>query len=465
VDGGATVSSPSGGEAIVDALRAALQVSPDNVPLIRHLAQVLMSHSRFSEAAEQYRHALSMAPDEIELKLGLAAAFQGDGKLSHALVIVEDLVKKGTAAAAAFVLYARLLLEQRDLLTAASMYRRGVDLDPSVADLELAARFSSLPTPTVGATDEDDDDDADDGRLRAAWDAPGEDVEIRIERPATRFDDVGGMEQVKDEIRLKIIHPLTHADLYKAYGKSAGGGILMYGPPGCGKTLLARATAGEIQARFMAIGINDVLDLYIGNSEKQLHALFEQARENTPCVLFFDEVDALGASRADLRQSGGRQLVNQFLAELDGVQANNEGVLVLAATNAPWQLDSAFRRPGRFDRILFVPPPDELARVEILKLHLAGKPVDKIDTAQLGRVTKEFSGADLRAVVDRAIEAKLRDAMKTGKPTPLATKDLLAAAKEVKPSTKDWFSTARNHALYANQSGLYDDILKYLKLT
>jgi transitional endoplasmic reticulum ATPase len=276
---------------------------------------------------------------------------------------------------------------------------------------------------------------------------------------------VGGMEQVKDEIRLKIIHPLTHADLYKAYGKSAGGGILMYGPPGCGKTLLARATAGEIQARFMAIGINDVLDLYIGNSEKQLHALFEQARENTPCVLFFDEVDALGASRADLRQSGGRQLVNQFLAELDGVQANNEGVLVLAATNAPWQLDSAFRRPGRFDRILFVPPPDELARVEILKLHLAGKPVDKIDTAQLGRVTKEFSGADLRAVVDRAIEAKLRDAMKTGKPTPLATKDLLAAAKEVKPSTKDWFSTARNHALYANQSGLYDDILKYLKLT
>ena len=193
------------------------------------------------------------------------------------------------------------------------------------------------------------------------------------------------MEKVKEEIRLKIIHPLTHPELYKAYGKPIGGGILMYGPPGCGKTYLARATAGQTKASFIAVGINDVLDMWIGNSERNLHSLFEQARDHKPCVLFFDEVDALGASRADMRHHAGRQLINQFLAEMDGVKSSNEGVLILAATNAPWHLDSAFRRPGRFDRVLFVPPPDAAARAAILRLQCRGKPIEEIDYEHLGR--------------------------------------------------------------------------------
>jgi len=204
------------------------------------------------------------------------------------------------------------------------------------------------------------------------------------------------MEGLKDEIRIKIIHPLAHPELYKAYGKTVGGGILMYGPPGCGKTHLARATAGEIHAGFLAVGINDVLDMWLGNSERNLHQVFQQARREAPCVLFFDEVDALAASRADLRASAGRQLVNQFLSELDGVQTTNEGVLILAATNAPWHLDAAFRRPGRFDRILFVPPPDLPARASILRLLSRGKPVQDIDFDHLAKKTDGFSGADLK---------------------------------------------------------------------
>src|SRR5690606_2704948 len=147
--------------------------------------------------------------------------------------------------------------------------------------------------------------------------------------------------------------------------KAIGGGILMYGPPGCGKTHLARATAGQVKASFISVGIHDVLEMWIGSSEQRLHTMFEQARRQTPCVRFFDEVDALGASRSDMRQSAGRQLINQFLSELDGVKASNEGVLILAATNAPWHLDPAFRRPGRFDRIIFAPPPDAIARSSI----------------------------------------------------------------------------------------------------
>lgn len=214
----------------------------------------------------------------------------------------------------------------------------------------------------------------------------------------------------------------------------------------------------------MSVGISDVLDMWIGSSEKNLHELFEQGRRNRPCVMFFDEVDALGASRADMRHSGGRHLINQFLAELDGVDAANEGLLILAATNAPWHLDNAFRRPGRFDRIVFVPPPDGAARASIVQLLLTGKPADGIDFDQVAKKTADFSGADLRAVVEQAIEAKLRDAMKSGQLQPLRTKDLLASAGNIKPSTREWFATARNYALYSNQGGTYDEILKYLKM-
>lgn len=289
-------------------------------------------------------------------------------------------------------------------------------------------------------------------------------MEHNLEKPEIRFDEVGGMEAVKEQIRVKIIYPISHADMYAAYGKQVGGGILMFGPPGCGKTYLARATAGEVDAHFLSIGINEVLDMWIGNSERNLHELFDQARRNRPCVVFFDEVDALGASRSDMRQSAGRHLVNQFLAELDGVDSNNEGLLILGATNAPWHVDSAFRRPGRFDRVLFVPPPDAPAREEILKILLIGKPVDDVNVAKVAAKTDEYSGADLKAVVDTAIEVKLQEAIRSGKPSPIQTRDLLGVLKTVRPTTREWFSTARNHALYANQGGVYDEILDYLKL-
>lgn len=238
----------------------------------------------------------------------------------------------------------------------------------------------------------------------------------------------------------------------------------MYGPPGCGKTFLAKATAGEISARFISLGLHDILDMWIGNSEKNLHEIFQAARRNKPCVLFIDEVDALGASRTDMRQSAMRQIINQFLAELDGVKDSNEGVLVLAATNAPWSVDSAFRRPGRFDRVLFVAPPDEESRREILAGILKNKPAQHIDIDQLAKLTNAYSGADLQAVVDIAVESKLEESLAKGTLQPITQKELLKAIKQHKPTTGEWFNTARNYALYANETGLYDDILQYLNL-
>jgi SpoVK/Ycf46/Vps4 family AAA+-type ATPase len=175
-------------------------------------------------------------------------------------------------------------------------------------------------------------------------------------------------------------------------------------------------------------------------------------------------VDALGASRSDLKQSSMRHVINQFLAEMDGVEKSNEGVLILAATNAPWSVDGAFRRPGRFDRILFVAPPDEAGRVEILKQQLRDKPVDNIDVNAIAKVTAEYSGADLKALIDIAVEGKLMDSLAKGSIEKITTKDILKAVKQHKATTAEWFSTARNYALYANETGLYDEILQYLKL-
>lgn len=447
----------SPGDDAIQTLREALRTSPGNTALQLLLAETLLNHGRGEEAEKEFREGLAKTPNSLPMKMGLARAFFQQGKQSHALVILEDLVKDRNAPARAFLLHAKILAGIGEIEQSVAEYKRAVEMDRSVADTEFAARLG------IGTTEKESE--VVDGKVRAAWGEENEAGKVReIERPKINFSDVGGMEKVKEEIRLKIIHPLTHADLYQAYGKPIGGGILMYGPPGCGKTYLARATAGEIKAAFISVGINDVLDMWIGNSERNLHSLFEQARQNKPCVLFFDEVDALGASRSDMRQHAGRQLINQFLSEMDGVKSSNEGVLILAATNAPWHLDSAFRRPGRFDRVLFVPPPDAAARSAILRLQCKGKPVEEIDFDHLGKKAENFSGADLKAVVDVAIERKLQEALKTGIPKPLSTKDLAAAASTLKPTTKEWFATARNYALYSNQGGIYDDILAHLKL-
>jgi SpoVK/Ycf46/Vps4 family AAA+-type ATPase len=474
------------------ALREAVRLSPENAPLLLHVAEMVLRSGGFNEAEALFKRALALDPSNISAKLGLAAAFFQQGKHSAALVIVEDQVKGQSPAPRSLLLHARLALHAGESRLAAQQYLRAREADPSLTDpaleSELAPHLPRRPAPQLPrsqsaaspevmediasffspeSSDElaGETENAAEREALPAGDLPSNGSVEEPEHPATTFADVGGMDQVKDEVRMKIILPLQKPELFKAYGKKIGGGILMYGPPGCGKTFLARATAGEVNASFLAVGISDVLDMWIGQSEKNLHSIFEQARSHRPCVLFFDEVDALGANRTDMLKSGGRQIINQFLSELDGVTSTNEGVLILAATNAPWHLDPAFRRPGRFDRILFVPPPDQAARASILRLLLKGKPVGEIDFDGLAKKADGFSGADLKAVIDVAVEGKLRDAMRAGTLQPLSGRDLLEAIKHHKPSVRDWFQTARNHALYANQSGLYDDILTYMKIS
>lgn len=433
------------GNEAIEALKAALAVSPDNIPLRQHLAQSLLKAHRFEEAEHEFTTLVRTDPS-AKNKLGLARCYLRTERIPAALVVLEELLDQDANAFDAWLLYARALVEEGSLGKAREAYEELLRLEPGFRDEDLER---ALKVPAQMRENHAGEDTA-----RGA-----------MEKPEFGFEAVGGLDAVKEEIRLKIILPMEQPDLYAAYGKKAGGGLLLYGPPGCGKTHLARATAGQIQANFYAIGLQDVLDMWIGNSEKNLHALFEQARSNTPCVLFFDEIDALGASRSDMRHSAGRMLINQFLQEMDGIGTNNEGILIIGATNAPWSLDTAFRRPGRFDRILFVPPPDRQAREAIFRIKLDGKPVEQVDHAALAAKTDGYSGADIEAIVDLAIEAKLQEAMKAGSLQPLKKKDLLQAAKRHKASTAEWFQTAKNYALFSNASGLYDDVLRYLKLS
>jgi SpoVK/Ycf46/Vps4 family AAA+-type ATPase len=256
---------------------------------------------------------------------------------------------------------------------------------------------------------------------------------------------------------------MRNTKLRELYGKSLRGGLLLYGPPGCGKTFMARAIADEMGAKFGSISLVDVLNMWIGQSERNLHDIFVSARRNAPCVLFLDEVDALGYKRSQMQSSSMRTLGNQLLAELDGMEGENEGVFILAATNAPWDVDTALRRPGRLDRTVFVAPPDEPARVSILEYHLRQRPIANIDLKRLAAATGQFSGADLAHLCETAAEFAMYDSVTSGEVRMMEQRDFDAALSEVKPSTGQWLSTARNVAMFANESGAYDELTKYLK--
>lgn len=428
----------------INSLKEALKFSPGNIPLKKHLADTLLNASRLDEAEKEYKELLAVS-DTPDIKISLSRVFYLKGEYSRCNVILEALLHAGYSGFEALILHAKALLKEHSIGKASEVYQKALSLNPGFRDEELD---KELRLGSIIAEEQEMDDS----------DLPF------IQKADISFEDVGGMAHIKKEIELKIIRPLQHPELYKAYGKKAGGGILLYGPPGCGKTYIAKATAGQVNARFISVGLNDILDMWIGNSEKNLHHIFEIARQNTPCVLFFDEIDALGASRSDMKQSSGRHLINQFLQELDGIDGNNDGVLILGATNTPWHLDAAFRRPGRFDRIIFIPPPDGEARESILQLKLRNKPVESMDYKSLASKIENYSGADIEAIIDIAIEEKLEDSFKDGIPKPLNTKDILNAAKKHKASTSEWFSTAKNFALFANDSGLYDDILTYMKI-
>ena len=390
---------------LIDSLIAAVEARPQDVPLRRHLAELLIAEGRGAEAITH-----------------LAVALQQD-----------------PADAATQALMARAVSPARK---------------PAKKDVDWGAyeeQFSEVPPRFARSDDEPDPIAGDEDRV------------VDVETSSIRLADVGGMTDVKKRLELAFLAPLRNEKLRSLYGKSLRGGLLLYGPPGCGKTFLAKAVAGEMGAKFATVSLVDVLNMWIGQSERNLHEIFQAARRNAPCVLFLDEVDALGHKRSQLQSSAMRTLGNQLLAELDGMEGGNEGVFVLAATNAPWDVDPALRRPGRLDRTVLVVPPDAEARRAILEVHLRERPIAGIDLKKLAAATDRFSGADLAHLCETAAEYAMQDSIVSGQVRMIEPRDFDQALREVRPSTGPWMTTARNVATFANADGAYNDLAKYLK--
>ena len=407
-----------GEDPVIRELSAAVERSPDVIELRLHLAGLLADRGRYPEALTHCSRALSQ-------DAGNANALSLLQRCSAALAAPGDPVPAQPRAAA------------KD------------NFDWSVAEKEVADIIAPafLEASAEASPDVVNQDDFD-----------------VLERSQVRITDVAGMADVKRQLELSLLGPIRNPELMKAYKVSARGGLLLYGPPGCGKTYIAKAVSGELGANFYQVGIADVLHRWLGESERSIRSVFDNARRNAPCVLFFDEVDALGHRRSALSGSSGmRTVVNSLLEELDSATSSNDGVYVLGATNAPWDVDPAMRRPGRFDRMIFVGLPDAEARAGIVRFHLRDRPVAGIDLKSIANRTEGFSGADLAHICDSATQLAMADSMRSGQVRPVMMADVDAAAAQIRPSAGPWFETARNVVEFANNDGTYDELAKYLR--
>ncbi len=395
-------------DSVIAALRSALVASPGDDGIRRHLADLLVAEGRAGEGLCLYQDCLRRRPHDKDLIRATALAARLCGELDEAAAHERALGSE--------------------------------DLRPmGVPDGAGEARPEPLATSSSG---DDRLVSHDAGRLTLA--------------------DVGGLDEVKARLHMAFLAPVQDPGLSAYYGKSPRGGLLLYGPPGCGKTYVARALAGELGAQFHSVSISDVLDMWLGRSERNMHSLFEAARRSEPALVFLDELDALGRKRSAI-VSAGRTVVNQLLTELDGIGSDNEGLFVLGATNQPWDVDTALRRPGRFDRMVFVSPPDASARAEILALHLRGRPTANLELGALGAQLDGFTGADLAHVCETAVELAMQEAMRTGDRRPISQRHLSQAAQEVRPSSRAWLEIAQSVAMFGNSAGEYDELVAYLR--
>lgn len=442
-------------------LKQTLESMPSNIDVRLHLATLLLSVSDYKSAQENFELVLKEQSTNEEAILGMGKSCFYLKNYTDTRIFLGKLLKlKNDNNAEANLYMAKTYIELGDLISARNYYTKAINLDHSLADDALRSKLYD----TVENNHNSNKLSNDKIKVYSEGYKPQEIADYQINNiDSVKFKDVGGLIELKEIIRHKIIYPFKNPEVFKAYGKKAGGGILLFGPPGCGKTFIAKATAGECEATFIPIGISDVLDMWLGESEKKLHEIFDMARRQAPSIIFIDEIDALGGSRQTHSTNSTKTLVNQLLSEMDGINNDNSQILIIGATNSPWFVDSALRRPGRFDRVVFVVPPDLPARIEILQLLTTNIKIEKIDFKKIAYKINGFSGADIKELIEIATEDAINNAFKTGTIRDITEQDFIKAVNKVKPSTKEWFSTAKNYATYANQSGVYDDILTYLK--
>lgn len=285
---------------------------------------------------------------------------------------------------------------------------------------------------------------------------------VLAEKPSISFDDIAGLEDVKENIKKAIVYPFKHPEEYKYFGVKPGGGILLYGPPGCGKTMLAAASASECDAVFINLKISDIKDKYVGESEKKIKEVFNLARQHDRAIIFFDEIDALAGERSGSKEGHERSLVNELLAQMDGMETKGveKRYLVLAATNLPWDVDIALRRAGRFDTTVFIPQPDTRARKKILELSLKNKP-SKADISKLSEMTDGFASAEIVDICSKAAEIPLMEVIDEKKPRrDITLKDFEKVLKKRKTILASWYPKALKELARTEEAEIFEELIE-----
>ena len=444
-------------QALESAVAGMPPTDPSAVPVRIHLAGLYLSGGMAELALAHSVTVLAIAPQDTSALSLAAAAAAATGKdeladsyrLLHAALLTPEAAGMPTA-------------NTRE--SGASRTPEPATPEPSTPELSTPELSTPEPSTSERASQPGPADPALAGLFGFAAEPTREPIGWDTGDPrAVTLADVAGMADVKRRLQRSLLGPMANPTLSEAFGKQLRGGLLLWGPPGTGKTFIARALSGELGARFLSATPADIYGSFFGQSEQNVARLFGEARREAPGVVFLDELDAIGGRRSRRNTDQARAVVNQLLTELDGL-ASNDGVYVLAATNAPWDVDDALRRPGRFDRTILVLPPDEAARSALLGMELSDRPVAPgIDLARLVRATETYSGADLVRVVEAATERALERSMDLGLVSPVTEADLQAAVRDTPASTRSWLSTAATYLAHVGDGEDFHELRGYLR--
>lgn len=437
----------------------------------------LFEENKYTEAISEYNKALVIDSKYIDAYFNKGLAERLLQNYIASKKDFESVLELDPSSVDAIVLLGDIEEEANNYQEAKAFYEKALVVNPEYSEgksrlTKINELIASNPTQISNNDNAPEQQSKDETVIEE-----GQIKKIAFYKSKSNFSNVIGLQKIKEYLKNNIILSMQHPELFKKYGKKQGLGLILYGPPGNGKTFIVNAISGESNANVIIARINQIIDMYTGNTEKNLHAIFEQARQNAPCIIFFDELDALGVKRGGGSGGGGgessalRLAVNQFLIEMNGLEENPNGIYVIGATNNPWDIDPALKRSGRFGDRIYLSPPNYSSRKLLFNFYTKHTPKKNLDVGRLSRATMGYSPADIERICDKAIMLPLLHEFELKKERKLKTNDLLNVLKDKDnggSSLDEWYLMVKKEIISTREvqivNGKKQEIVKEGKL-